>query len=79
MPKDVQEAVFSPDFDMEMDLPGYNPVLPVPTEKLEELIPLIEGASRPVIYAGGGASSPRKPPRTCWNLRNAPRFPWRPP
>lgn len=54
MPKDVQEAVFSPDFDMEMDLPGYNPVLPVPTGKLEELLPLIEGASRPVIYAGGG-------------------------
>lgn len=57
MPKDVQEAVFAPDFDMEMDLPGYNPVLPVPTEKLEELIPLIEGASRPVIYAGGGIIS----------------------
>ncbi|MFR4416317.1 MAG: hypothetical protein ACLT8E_02345 [Akkermansia sp.] len=30
MPKDVQEAVFSPDFDMEMDLPGYNPVRPFP-------------------------------------------------
>lgn len=54
MPKDVQEAVFTPDFDMEMDLPGYNPVLPVPAEELEALIPLIENASRPVIYAGGG-------------------------
>ena len=56
MPKDVQEAVFTPDFDMEMDIPGYNPVLPVPTDKLEELIPLIENARRPVIYAGGGIS-----------------------
>ena len=37
MPKDVQEAVFTPDFDMEMDIPGYNPVLPVPADKLEEL------------------------------------------
>ena len=34
MPKDVQEAVFTPDFDMEMDIPGYNPVLPVPADKL---------------------------------------------
>ena len=42
---------------MEMDIPGYNPVLPVPTEKLEELIPLIENAQRPVIYAGGGIIS----------------------
>lgn len=57
MPKDVQEAVFTPDFDMEMDIPGYNPVLPVPAEKLEELIPLIENAQRPVIYAGGGIIS----------------------
>ena len=23
---------------MEMDIPGYNPVLPVPADKLEELI-----------------------------------------
>ena len=29
MPKDVQEAVFTSDFDREMDIPGYNPVLPV--------------------------------------------------
>ena len=57
MPKDVQEAVFTPDFDMEMDIPGYNPVLPVPADKLEELIPLIENARRPVIYAGGGIIS----------------------
>ena len=57
MPKDVQEAVFTPDFDMEMDIPGYNPVLPVPADKLEELIPLIEDARRPVIYAGGGIIS----------------------
>lgn len=76
MPKDVQEAVFTPDFDMEMDLPGYNPVLPVPAEELEALIPLIENASRPVIYAGGGHHHRGSLRGPCWNSRNAPRFPW---
>lgn len=71
MPKDVQEAVFTPDFDMEMDIPGYNPVLPVPADKLEELIPLIENARRPVIYAGGGIIS-AEASGIFWNLRNVP-------
>lgn len=62
MPKDVQESVFTPDFNMEMDLPGYNPVLPVPTEALEAIIPLIENAQRPVIYAGGGIVSAEASP-----------------
>lgn len=57
MPKDVQEVVFTPDFNVEMDLPGYNPVLPVPVEALEQIIPLLEQAKRPVIYAGGGIVS----------------------
>lgn len=78
MPKDVQEAVFTPDFDMEMDLPGYNPVLPVPVEELEALIPLIENASRSRHLCRRRASSPRKPPRTCWNAERT-QIPVQPP
>ena len=58
MPKDVQEAVFTPDFDMEMDIPGYNPVLPVPADKLEELIPLIENPDGHWRHAGNPPSFP---------------------
>lgn len=57
MPKDVQEALFTPDFDQEMDLPGYSSTLPIPTAELEAIIPLIEQAKRPVIYSGGGIIS----------------------
>ncbi len=57
MPKDVQECSFVPDFNQAMDLPGYAPNLPIPREQLEAVLPLIEKAKRPVIYAGGGIIS----------------------
>ncbi len=57
MPKDVQECSFVPDFNQAMDLPGYAPYLPIPREQLEAVLPLIEKAKRPVIYAGGGIIS----------------------
>ena len=31
IPKNFQEGTFVPDFEVPMDLPGYQPVLPVPT------------------------------------------------
>lgn len=54
IPKNFQEGVFEPDFDAPMDLPGYKPVLPLPTDKLDEVLPLLLAAKRPAIYAGGG-------------------------
>ncbi len=57
IPKDVQEFKFTPNFNVEMDLPGYNPELPVPTDALKDIIPLILNAKRPAIYAGGGIIS----------------------
>ncbi len=54
IPKNFQEGVFEPDFDAPMDLPGYHPELPLPTEALDAVLPLLQGARRPAIYAGGG-------------------------
>lgn len=54
IPKNFQEGVFEPDFDAPMDLPGYEPVLPLPVDKLDAALPLLLAAKRPAIYAGGG-------------------------
>ncbi len=57
VPKNFQEGKFIPDFDQPMDLSGYNPVLPLPTELLDTVLPVIKSAKRPAIYAGGGVVS----------------------
>ncbi len=54
IPKNFQEGQFEPDFDVPMDLPGYQPELPLPVDKLDAVLPLLIGAKRPAIYAGGG-------------------------
>lgn len=54
IPKNFQEGQFVPDFDVPMDLPGYQPQLRLPTELLDEALPLLLSAKRPAIYAGGG-------------------------
>lgn len=54
IPKNFQEGVFVPDFDVPMDLPGYQPELPLPVEQLKTALPLLLAAKRPAIYAGGG-------------------------
>ena len=54
IPKNFQEALIVPDFDTPMDLPGYQPELPLPTEELDEALPILLSAKRPAIYAGGG-------------------------
>lgn len=54
IPKNFQQASFVPDFEAPMDLPGYHPEIPLPTELLEEALPLLLSAKRPALYAGGG-------------------------
>ncbi len=54
VPKNFQEMSIEPDFDQPMDLPGYNPQLPLPKEELDKVLPLLLAAKRPAIYAGGG-------------------------
>lgn len=54
IPKNFQEGRFVPDFDVPMDLTGYNPVLPLPVDELDAVLPMLLAAKRPAIYAGGG-------------------------
>ena len=56
-PKDCQETLIVPDFDQEMDIPGYHPIPACSEKSLKDLLPLIRSAKRPVIYAGGGIIS----------------------
>ena len=55
MPKDVQLAQCVPDYDVELDLPGYNPESPqARPEQIKQIAAAIKLAKRPIIYAGGG-------------------------
>lgn len=57
IPKDCQETLITPDFDLEMDIPGYHPIPACPEKAIAALLPIIRSAKRPVIYAGGGIIS----------------------
>jgi len=55
MPKDVQLAQCAPDYDVELDLPGYNPENPeARPEQIKQIAAAIKLAKRPIIYSGGG-------------------------
>ena len=55
MPKDIQLAQCVPDYDCEIDLPGYDHVQPqAKPEAVRQAAAAIKRAKRPVIYAGGG-------------------------
>ncbi len=57
IPKDVQEMQVVPEFDVEMDLPGYRQPGCASDEQIETILELIKNAERPMIYSGGGIIS----------------------
>ncbi len=58
MPKDVQNGSCIPDFDVEMNLPGYRiKVRKALPEQIRQAAAAIKLARRPMIYAGGGVIS----------------------
>ncbi|MGK0310151.1 MAG: acetolactate synthase-1/2/3 large subunit [Lentimonas sp.] len=60
IPKDVQQAVFTPTFPETIDLPGYKTLSTKPQasdEQLSEVLELISKSKRPVLYTGGGIIS----------------------
>ncbi|MCH2155938.1 MAG: biosynthetic-type acetolactate synthase large subunit [Opitutales bacterium] len=57
IPKDVQQKIFEPDFDISIDLPGLINPPHASDEELEQVLDLIEKAERPVLYTGGGIIS----------------------
>ncbi len=55
LPKNVQLAQVVPDYDVPVDLPGYQVEGPRATaEEIEAVAAAIKRSRRPVIYAGGG-------------------------
>ncbi|MEN1678496.1 MAG: biosynthetic-type acetolactate synthase large subunit [Planctomycetota bacterium] len=55
LPKDIQLAKCVPDYDCDLNLPGYNPAKPkAAPERIAQAAAAIKRAKRPVIYAGGG-------------------------
>lgn len=58
VPKDVQLAQCVPDYDCEVNLPGYDPEPPyAKAEAIRQAAAAIKRAKKPVIYAGGGIIS----------------------
>jgi acetolactate synthase-1/2/3 large subunit len=58
VPKDVQEAKISPDWNVPMNLPGYSTDnLRSHAEQVRQVAAAIKRAKRPLIYCGGGIIS----------------------
>ena len=60
IPKDVQQAMFTPTFPETIDLPGYKTLATAPhanDEQLNKVLELIGKSKRPVLYTGGGIIS----------------------
>ena len=55
VPKDIQNTLVPhPEFDVEMDLPGYRLPPPPTPEKIREVLAALAQSERPIIYCGGG-------------------------
>jgi acetolactate synthase-1/2/3 large subunit len=55
IPRNIQVAQCVPDFNAEMDLPGYNAEPAPPSEaELEKIVDAIKKAKNPILYVGGG-------------------------
>jgi acetolactate synthase-1/2/3 large subunit len=60
IPKDVQQAVFTPHFPASLDavrVPGLKLPPPAPDAVLSEILEKLSAARRPVLYVGGGVIS----------------------
>ena len=57
VPKDVQQQLATPDFDVPVSLKGYNPDKKASEHEIEIVKEAIVNSKRPCIYAGGGIIS----------------------
>ncbi|CAN0924695.1 Acetolactate synthase 3, chloroplastic [Linum grandiflorum] len=57
IPKDVQQQLLIPNWDLQIKLPGYSARLPKRpnTEQLKQILRLISQSKRPILYIGGGS------------------------
>ena len=56
VPKDIQNKMVVPNWDVEMNLPGYKAQRRASRKELQPIIDTIRAGKRPVIYAGGGVT-----------------------
>ena len=54
IPKDISSGPFTGDLDPAMDLPGYNPVIPVDKAKVMAMAAALSKSKRPVLMLGHG-------------------------
>ena len=54
IPKDIQQAEFEGDFEVEIDLPGYRPTVVGHARQIKRAAEAIKAAERPVLMVGGG-------------------------
>ncbi|XP_030531375.2 acetolactate synthase 3, chloroplastic [Rhodamnia argentea] len=56
VPKDIQQQLVVPKWDLPVRLPGYTSRLPKPPQEahLEQIVRLIAESKKPVLYVGGG-------------------------
>ncbi len=57
IPKDVQQAKFTPSWPVQMDLPAYKPEKHATDEQLAQVLVMVAAAKKPLLYVGGGAIS----------------------
>jgi len=55
VPKDVSSASFVPDYDVELDLPGYTPPQNGDSQAIQNVAQALAQAQQPLILAGHGA------------------------
>lgn len=54
IPKDISAGAFTGDLDPAMDLPGYNPVIPIDKAKVMAMAAALSKSKRPVLLVGHG-------------------------
>ena len=54
IPKDISSGAFTGDLDPAMDLPGYNPVIPIDKDKIKVMASALSKSKRPVLLVGHG-------------------------
>jgi acetolactate synthase-1/2/3 large subunit len=52
--KDAQQASTVPNWDVQIDLPGYRPVRKVDRQKVQDAVELLKSAEKPLIMIGNG-------------------------
>ncbi len=57
LPKDIQQKMFAPNFNVKPNLPGLAKIPNATDEELLEVLKLIADAKKPVVYSGGGIVS----------------------